>query len=87
MDTEVLDYNYFMEKNNYPWLMAHFDDDYDLLDRYRIRTFPSYIFISREGNIISAPATPPDEGFEAALAEILREERIEMLRKAAEDKK
>lgn len=49
------------EKYNWTWL--HFNNNYDLLDTYKVRIYPFFVLINPEGKIASYPAKSPEEGF------------------------
>lgn len=51
----------FAKKNNYNWTFANFDNNFDLLDNYGIKTFPTFVLIDREGRIIKCPAAKPSQ--------------------------
>jgi hypothetical protein len=51
--------------NNYKGMKGrylYFADDQNLLDNYNIKSFPTFIFIDTEGDIINYPAARPSEG-------------------------
>ncbi|MFH1936658.1 MAG: TlpA family protein disulfide reductase [Bacteroidota bacterium] len=65
--------NYFaMIKPEYAWTLLHFSDDTDLLVDYEVRTYPLYVVIDREGNIVQTPAPHPSEGLEQVIKELIR---------------
>lgn len=51
----------YTRKKNISWTVLHYDDDYDLLYRYDVRTFPIYLLIDPSGKIYCNPAPMPTE--------------------------
>jgi thiol-disulfide isomerase/thioredoxin len=56
-------------EKGYPWLILYNGLDFDLVNLLDIKTFPSFMLIDAEGNIISNPAPKPDEGVEELFRE------------------
>lgn len=52
----------FLQRHRYPWDFVHFNQDYDLINAYRLRTYPTYILIDPRGNILASPALSPSAG-------------------------
>lgn len=48
--------------SKYQWQMLHFDGNYDLLEYYKVKAFPMFILISKEGRILENPMRNPSEG-------------------------
>ena len=48
--------------SKYKWQMLHFDGNYDLLEYYKVKAFPMFILISKEGKILENPMRNPSEG-------------------------
>ena len=48
--------------SKYQWQMLHFDGNYDLLEYYKVKAFPMFILISKEGKILENPMRNPSEG-------------------------
>jgi len=53
------------------WTLLHFAGDTDLLVDYEVRSYPLYVVIDREGNIVQAPAPNPSEGLEKVIEELI----------------
>lgn len=51
----------FTSKSNTSWDRLLFNNDFDLLNSYRIRNYPLYILLDREGKILLNPAKKPHE--------------------------
>lgn len=54
-------------EKDYPWMTLHYDDDISLLEEYDATTFPLFILISPEGEIVSYPAPRPSEDLETLI--------------------
>ena len=48
--------------SRYKWQMLHFDGNYDLLEYYKIKAFPMFILISKDGRVVENPMRNPSEG-------------------------
>lgn len=48
--------------SRYKWDMLHFDNNYDLLDYYKIVAFPMFVLISPDGKVMENPMRNPSEG-------------------------
>jgi len=59
-------------EKDYPWMTLHYDNDISLLEEYDATTFPLFILISPEGEIISYPAPRPSEDLETFIFRYLR---------------
>jgi hypothetical protein len=61
----------FLALNNYSLVFLHYDNKMELLENYNIKTFPSYILIDMQGNILKCPAPKPDANLENYFRELL----------------
>ena len=52
------------ELYGYKWIFLHLGDDPALLKKYKVRAFPTYYLIDKNGQFIKAPTLAPPEGFE-----------------------
>ena len=57
----------YTREKNISWTVLHYDDDYDLLDRYDVRTFPIYLLIDPSGKIYCNPTPTPTENIRQML--------------------
>lgn len=48
--------------SRYKWQMLHFDGNYDLLEYYKVKAFPMFILISKDGRVMENPMRNPSEG-------------------------
>ena len=48
--------------SKYQWQMLHFDGNYDLLEYYKVKAFPMFVLISKDGRILENPMRNPSEG-------------------------
>ena len=58
-------------KNNFAWNFLHIGEDYDLLKEYDVRSFPLFVLIDKDGNIVQCPADLPGSGLETALRKLI----------------
>jgi len=62
----------FLLKNKYRWTFLHFSNQPEILDAYRIKAYPVYLFLDKEGRIIHSPCPSPAENFEEMMIKILK---------------
>jgi thiol-disulfide isomerase/thioredoxin len=63
---------YFINlKSDFVWNFLHVGDDYDLLKEYDVRSYPLFVLIDKDGNIVQCPAELPGSGLEAALQKLI----------------
>lgn len=48
-----------MKEEKYPWTFLHYGKEYDIKEKYQIRTVPTYFLIDTEGKLKNAPAEGP----------------------------
>lgn len=58
-------------KYHFPWEFFNFDNQYDLLSKYEIKFYPTFVLISPEGKIIKYPAPFPDENLGNYLEKVI----------------
>ncbi len=49
--------------DRYDWTWLHFDNDYELLERYRVVNYPTFMLIDPSGSIVNEYAPAPSTGF------------------------
>jgi len=54
----------FFKRNGYKWTLLDLKSDKTVLDRYKVKAFPSYFLIDTDGVICMSPAPSPSEDFE-----------------------
>jgi thiol-disulfide isomerase/thioredoxin len=64
VDREFMKTFYLQRDNNYDWEFLHFNNDYDLLENYSVYSYPSFVLIDKDGNIIQCPAPKPSDNIE-----------------------
>lgn len=83
-DIEFLSISIDVDKSNftkklselpYSWDFAWFMGNFDIVEDYSLRAFPSYILLDREGRIESFPAPGPAGGAELLFRQILSKEK------------
>jgi peroxiredoxin len=58
-------------KSDFMWNFLHIGDDYNLLKEYNVKSYPLFVLIDSDGNIVQYPAELPGQGLEAALQKLL----------------
>ena len=62
----------FTEENSIPWDFWYSTNGNKTLKDYRIRSYPVFYLLDREGKILMSPATLPSAGFEQQLFKLLK---------------
>ena len=70
-DMDVI--NKFVDEKNYPWTFLYNGDDYQLLYDYGVKTFPAFVLINSNGQIVQYPAYKPSEVIEDTFQMMIRE--------------
>lgn len=65
----------FNKQANASWDRLLFSNDFDLLNKYRVRNFPLYILFDRKGNLLLAPAKKPHEGIDRYFDYLIRRDQ------------
>ena len=60
-------------KNDFVWNFLHIGDDYNLLKEYDVRSYPLFVLIDQNGNILQYPADLPGSGLELALQRLVNQ--------------
>lgn len=63
-DRELIKSFYLQRDKKYNWEFLHFNNDYDLLEKYSVYSYPSFVLIDKEGKIIQCPAPKPSDNIE-----------------------
>lgn len=71
-DTDVVAAQKFVAHKEYGWTFLHYNEDYQLLKDYQVRTYPHNIIIDQEGDVIKYPAKLPGESMKNMLRNISR---------------
>lgn len=61
LDEDASIFKNIKAKNNYDWAFLHYGDDFELREKYDVRTVPTYYLIDAAGKIIKANASGPTE--------------------------
>lgn len=61
LDEEASLFTSIKEENNYSWPFLHYGEDFELREKYDVRTVPTYYLIDEKGQIIKANAEGPAE--------------------------
>lgn len=62
----------FTEENSIPWKFRYAPDRDKIYKDYKIRAFPEFYLLDKDGKIIMSPATLPSAGFEQQLFSIMK---------------
>jgi hypothetical protein len=62
----------FSDENSIPWKFWYSPDKSKILKDYKVRSYPVFYLLDREGKLIMSPATLPSVGFERQLFSILK---------------
>ncbi len=71
VDRHYSDYKRFINSNRYNWDFYHFNQNFRLLDRYKVRQFPFFVLIDPEGKIIDNSAPFPSRGLERKIEKVI----------------
>jgi thiol-disulfide isomerase/thioredoxin len=71
VDREFMKTFYLQRDKKYEWEFLHFNNDYDLLENYSVFSYPSFVLIGKDGNIIQCPAPKPSENIEMTFEMLL----------------
>ena len=58
-------------KNDFVWNFLHIGENYSLLKEYDVRSYPLFVLIDKDGNIVQCPADLPGSGLESALQKLV----------------
>ncbi len=62
----------FTDENAIPWKFWYSEDSKKILKDYKVRAFPVFYLLDREGKLLMSPAILPSAGFEKQLFNILK---------------
>lgn len=62
----------FITQKEYDWIFLHFNENYQFLKDYQVRTYPHNIIIDQNGKVLKYPAKLPGESLKAMLRNIGR---------------
>jgi peroxiredoxin len=58
-------------KTDFVWNFLHIGDDYNLLKEYNVKSYPLFVLIDKDGNIVQYPADLPGSGLELSITKLL----------------
>lgn len=58
-------------KTDFVWNFLHIGDDYNLLKEYNVKSYPLFVLIDGDGNIVQYPAELPGSGLELSITKLL----------------
>ncbi len=73
-DKQILNLKYYLEKQKYGWIFLHYGNNYDLLEKFGIFTYPVFMLLDANGNIVSNPALKPSENIDNEFKVLLKKE-------------
>ncbi|MBO4603224.1 MAG: thioredoxin family protein [Salinivirgaceae bacterium] len=65
----------YFKRNHYNWMLLDYKADPTVLDRYKVKAYPSYYLIDTEGNLCMSPAASPSEDFEKRFLQYYRDQQ------------
>ncbi|MDD2635174.1 MAG: TlpA disulfide reductase family protein [Bacteroidales bacterium] len=67
----------FMTDNNYDWDYLFTEINSDVINTYKVSTYPTYYLISPDGTLLMSPAPSPTDNFEKYLFNIIERSRVQ----------
>ena len=64
-----------VEQQKFPWKTVHFNQDFELLDRYMIRNYPFFILIAPDGSFDTYGARQPSSQFQPWFEEVVLKQK------------
>jgi peroxiredoxin len=65
LDPDTARYRKTIQQQTFPWTTLHFSNDFELTDRYQIKTYPFFILIAPDGSFEAYGARQPSAQFKA----------------------
>lgn len=73
-DKQALNLMYYVEKNKYDWYFLYSENNTDIFENYKVNSFPVYILINPQGNIVNYPAMKPSEGIDIIFNKLFKKD-------------
>lgn len=73
-DKQALNLMYYVEKNKYDWYFLYSENNTDVFENYKVNSFPVYILINPQGNIVNYPAMKPSEGIDIIFNKLFKKD-------------
>jgi peroxiredoxin len=64
---------FYLQQHSYPWPFVYYENNFQLLEVYKVVSYPSYVLINPQGYIIDYSAPRPSENLSNLLTKILDE--------------
>lgn len=77
IDKEIMTLDFYLQKKKYDWYFLHYGGNIELLENYSVSTFPIFLLLDKEGNILKYPAIKPSEDIEKTFKELITPETSE----------
>jgi len=58
-------------KSDFVWNFLHIGDDHNLLKEYDVKSYPLFVLIDKDGNIVQYPAELPGSGLELSITKLV----------------
>ncbi|MCX6231486.1 MAG: TlpA disulfide reductase family protein [Bacteroidetes bacterium] len=71
IDKQELNLNYYLDKHKYDWYFLHYGNNIELLENYGVYSYPFFILLDGNGNIVNYPALMPGENIEDVFKSVL----------------
>ena len=62
----------YFKRHNYNWTLLDYKGDPTVIERYKVKAYPSYFLIDVDGTLCMSPASSPSEGFERRFQQIFK---------------
>ncbi|MBP7464038.1 MAG: redoxin domain-containing protein [Bacteroidales bacterium] len=72
-DENIEEAKSYFSRYDYPWDIIYTGGDQQVIDYYKIKTFPAYFLVGPSGILMMSPAPGPLEGFEKAFFGLIEE--------------
>ena len=72
IDDNFADCVKLFKKNGYDWDLLHFENQSDIIKKYKVKTTPMYYLINTKGKLSMCPAYSPREHFEYYFSKLIK---------------
>lgn len=75
IDTDESAYRHSLRDLDFSWQFGWFGGDFEVVDDYSLRAFPSYMLLDREGKILQYPSRSPADQLDVMFSRLLSAEK------------